>query len=408
MKVLWITNLPLPEACELMDERPTPFGGWFIKVSEYLSEQSNINLSIAFPGFKYKEIRQFRGEKINYFNFPNVDMNDKESVQNNKHLKKILEELKPDLVHIFGTEMAHSLAMVNACKNYGICSVLTIQGLVSKIAKHYTVGLPIKVQKGYTFRDLIKMDSILQQQRKFEKRGKLEIEAIKNTNHIIGRTTWDKACSKQINKKARYYICNETLRDEFYKNKWSIEKCNHFSIFISQGAYSIKGLHYVLEALPLILEKYSETKVYIAGEDITLSNTLKKKLKRTYYAKYISRLIEQYNLKNHIIFTGVLDEKQMCDRYLKSHVFVSPSTIENSPNSLGEAMLLGVPSVASAVGGVSDMLKHNEEGFMYQADAPYMMAYYVCKIFGNNDLALKFSNNAREHALKTHDRSMIM
>ena len=69
----------------------------------------------------------------------------------------------------------------------------------------------------------------------------------------------------------------------------------------------------------------------------------------------------------------------MKERFLKSNVFVSPSTIENSPNSLGEAMLLGIPCISSDVGGVKNLLKHEEEGYVYQTDAPYMLAYYVKK-----------------------------
>jgi len=110
-----------------------------------------------------------------------------------------------------------------------------------------------------------------------------------------------------------------------------------------------------------------------------------------------------FNLKQCIIFTGILNEKQMCERYLKSHIFVCPSSIENSPNSLGEAMILGVPCVASDVGGVTDLLKHREEGFVYQADAPYMLAHYVCEIFSNDELALQFSKKSREHAKITHN-----
>jgi glycosyltransferase involved in cell wall biosynthesis len=67
-------------------------------------------------------------------------------------------------------------------------------------------------------------------------------------------------------------------------------------------------------------------------------------------------------------------------------------------------MILGVPTVASYVGGIPDMLEDKEEGFLYQHDAPYMLAHYVCEIFENEEMALKFSRNAREHALKTHDR----
>jgi len=67
-------------------------------------------------------------------------------------------------------------------------------------------------------------------------------------------------------------------------------------------------------------------------------------------------------------------------------------------------MILGVPCVASSVGGVTDLLKDKEEGFVYQTDAPYMLAYYVCEIFSNDELALQFSKKSREHAIKTHDR----
>ena len=114
--------------------------------------------------------------------------------------------------------------------------------------------------------------------------------------------------------------------------------------------------------------------------------------------------MKKYTLEGSVIYTGLLDEKKICQRYLRSNVFVCPSSIENSSNSLGEAMLLGVPSVASYVGGIPDMLKDKEEGFLYQHDAPYMLARYVCEIFEKEALAFKFSKNARTHALKTHDR----
>ena len=129
-------------------------------------------------------------------------------------------------------------------------------------------------------------------------------------------------------------------------------------------------------------------------------------IKISSYGKYLKELIKRYNLQDSVVFTGLLDEKQMCERYLRSHVFVCPSSIENSPNSLGEAMIFGVPCVASDVGGVTDLLTHKEEGFVYQTDAPYMLAYYVCEIFANDELALQFSVKARGHAMRTHDREM--
>ena len=402
MKILWLTNVAIPEASLLMNEKPTPFGGWFVSASTYFIEEDNIKLSIAFPKRGLSDVLVLKGKKITFYAFPPVNEKDVRLNKQNIYLKKILNETKPDIVHIFGTEYPHTLAMVNACQKEKV--LISIQGLISVISKHYMAGLPVNVQKRFTIRDFIRQDNLKQQQSKFIKRGVFEIEALQKVKHIIGRTTWDRACTFQINSDAQYHFCNETLRGEFYKHTWDINKCEKHSIFVSQGSYPIKGLHFMLEAMPLILKRFSDTKLYVSGQNITKSNTLKSKIRISSYSKYIKELIKKYSLQKNVVFTGVLDEKKMCERLLKSHVFVCPSSIENSPNSLGEAMILGVPCVASDVGGVIDLLKHKKEGFVYQIDAPYMLAHYVCEIFNDDELALKFSKKAREHAMQTHDR----
>ena len=104
-----------------------------------------------------------------------------------------------------------------------------------------------------------------------------------------------------------------------------------------------------------------------------------------------------------MIFAGILDEKQISERYLRSNVFVSPSIVENESNSLSEAKIMGVPSVASYVGGVTDRIEHGKDGFFYQHDSPYILAQYVGGIFADDELALQFSAKVREHAMRTHD-----
>lgn len=404
MNILWLINIPLPEASQLMGENPSPFGGWLINASKDLANKENVELSIAFPSNKADKFKELKGEKINYYPFIPVKETDNKVIEYNESYKALLNNLKPDIVHMYGTEIAHTLSMVNICNKLNIKTVISVQGLVSIIEKHMDSNLPIHAIYGNTLRNIIRKDNVRGLKKLFKNRGKNEIESLQKTNHIIGRTTWDKACSKQINPDAKYHFCNETLREEFYKHKWEINDCEKYSIFLSQGQYPIKGLHYMLEAMPLILKKFPNAKVYVSGKDITKSDSIKGKLLMTYYGKYIRKMIKRLDLERNVVFTGPLDEEKMCQRYLKSHVFVCPSSIENSPNSLGEAMILGVPSIASYVGGIPDMLKDKEEGFLYQHDAPYMLAHYICEIFEKKDLAIKFSKNAREHALKTHDR----
>lgn len=406
MKVLWLTNVPLPEASHLLRESSTPYGGWLVNTSKYLSDLDTVKLSVAFPTKKANRINVLEGDKITYYPFVPIKKVSDPSIKNHARFANILQEVSPDLVHIFGTEMPHTLAMVNACRKFGVKTVISIQGLVSVIEKHTYAGLPQDAIHNKTFRNWVRHDHVSGLRKTFQVRGEAEREAIRKVGHVIGRTTWDRACVSQINDQAVYFHCNETLRESFYHETWERERCEPHSIFLSQGQYSIKGLHFMLEAMPLILQRYPDAKLYIGGSDLTDRSGLKNKLFATHYGNYIQSLIDRYNLRQHISFTGTLNEQNMCQRYLKSHVFVCPSTIENSPNSLAEAMLLGVPSVASYVGGTSDMLADKKEGFLYQQDAPYMLAYYVCKIFEDDTLAKTLSAAARRRAKVTHSQEL--
>ena len=98
----------------------------------------------------------------------------------------------------------------------------------------------------------------------------------------------------------------------------------------------------------------------------------------------------------------------MVEQYLKANVFVLPSSIENSPNSLGEAMILGMPCVASCVGGVQDMIIDKKDGFLYPFDEYYMLAHYVCEIFSNQDMAVALGENARKSAHKRFEPRTVV
>jgi len=405
MKILWVVNVPLPEASLLMQETPTPYGGWLVESSKRLSLEKDIELSIAFPSLKANRTNLLEGKRINYYPFkPVVNWNNK-VIDGNPDFSDIFRRANPDIVNVYGTELPHVLNIVNYCKDKSIKVVLSIQGLVSVIAKHSLSGLPFSVIYGKTLRNLLRNDSVSGLKKIYEERGKFETLAIKNSNYIIGRTTWDKACASHINPEAKYFHCDEILRDKFYQFSWDITNCEKYSIFLSQGQYPIKGFHYMLEAIPLILKYFPKTKLIVSGKNRIKSDTFKDRALMTYYGKYIKKMIEKLNIKNNVNFVGEINEENMCEQLLKTHVFVCPSTIENSPNSLCEAMILGVPSVASYVGGIPDLIRDRIDGFLYQHDAPYMLAHYVCEIFGNKELALSFSKNAREKALLRHDIS---
>lgn len=398
MKVLWLGGIILPKIAEKEKLEMTHANGWLIKLSEMLGMKDDIELVYVFDSNKSingsNEFYKYYGikcDKTSYKRFGEDYISE---------AMKILNIEKPDVVHIWGSEGSHTLGMVEACEKFGILdsTIISIQGLVSKYAKHYCSNLPNKVIHGVTIKDIIQGNSI-KKKKVFEERGKLEEEAIKKVKHVIGRTEWDKASTWDINPFVNYHFNNETLREEFYNDSWDYEECEKYSIFCSQAYNPIKGIHMMINALPRIKEEYPEVKLYIGGKDYTKIP----KWKRNSYERYILKLIKKYKLDNNVIFTGYLNAVEMKNRYLKSNVFVSPSAIENSPNSVGEAMILGVPVVSSRVGGVHNILNHGEEGYTYPFNEDYMLSYYVCEIFGNPTNAKRISKKAQIHAKFTHN-----
>ncbi len=412
VKLLWLCNMPLP--CIAKDIGiPVPHvGGWLQGMSDEIKKQQHIDLTIAFPMFDSGSGLSGKVDGIRYFGVSVSEGPFSYSKAVESSFTDILEEVNPDIVHIHGTEYPHSLAMVNAAITEGklATTVASIQGLVSKCQSSYFGFIPYSVYMKFAIRELLKKDSLIQKQKQFEQLGQFEIETISKIKHVIGRTGWDRACAGQINPVVCYHHCNETLREEFYNSQWKIDDCNRFSIFFSQAHYPLKGFHLLLEAFPIIKNEFPEAHIYVAGStkpkrQVSFKQRVMQKYWHIQYPDYIEALIEKYNLDSSITYTGDLDSEGMCNQFLKSHVFVLASAIENSANSLCEAMLLGVPSVASYVGGIMDLLEHKKEGLLYQADAPYMLAANVCKIFRNDKLAQEFSRNARNRALVTHDRN---
>ena len=311
-----------------------------------------------------------------------------------------------DVIVIFGTESAYTLPVMKLCEAAGVLdkTALFAQGLACACAKHYAEGVPAKVIRRWTFRDLLRRENIKTEQKRMEMRVDAERKAIALTRHFIGRTTMDRAVCAMLNPRASYYRCNDLLRSSFYEGQWCCDRCEKRRIFISQYYYPLKGFHYLLEAAALLKKKYPDLRIAAAGYNPILGSAAKNELKDSSYIRYIKSLVRQYDLQEHIELLGVLDEQRMKEEYLKANVFVLPSTIENSPNSLGEAMMLGVPCVAADVGGVSDFAAHQTDAFLYPSPATYLLAHYLDRVLSDPEEAVRIGENGRKRAAADFDR----
>lgn len=397
MKVLWIVNTIFPDIANDIGESVSNSGGWMLGLADALTNNSEIELSIATV---YKG--EYLEKSINNKNYILIPNKDKSTIKS--YWEKVKEEHQPDVVHIHGTEYSHGLLYMQ--QNGVEKVVFSIQGLINVCEKYYLAGISFKeIISNITFRDIVRRDNLYQQKNKFKKRGEQELEYFKLANHVIGRTDWDKAHAYFNNKNINYHFCNEMLRNGFYTSKkWAIDNCERQTIFLSQASYPLKGLHKVLDAVALLKDEFPTIKIKIGGQNIVKANTLVDKLRLTGYGNLIKNKIKKLNLTNNVEFLGNLQEEQMITEYLKANVFICPSAIENSPNSLGEAQLLGVPTIAAYVGGTPNMIEHNKTGLLYRFEEVEMLAHYIRNVFNDDGLASMLSKNGNEVAVNRHDR----
>ena len=421
MRVLWVCNIVLPAFAKRQGLAWSDREGWLSGAYEKLknNKESKITLGICFP----KDIGKNPVvlDNVAFYGFhENLNTPEVYDPELEKSLGSIMDDFKPDIVHIFGAEFPHSLA---AARAFGKPerTLIGIQGVCSEIAKVYMAGLPEYVQRDTTFRDRYKDDSLVRQKEKYAARGENETKALKLAGHITGRTDFDRLIAMQINPDAKYHVMNETMRSTFYSGAWrSVNTVTH-SIFLPQGDYPLKGFHFMLEAMPAILEEFPDARLYVAGNSVigkirrktvTIPDEQKGAsgkskyplaIRISAYGKYLKRLIRINRLGGKVIMLGKLSAEQMKEQLLKSNVFVCPSILENSPNSVAEAMLLGVPVVASDTGGIPSMLEKNVDGLLFENGNPEALSKCVNQMFREPVIAAVYGDNARKHAMITHD-----
>ncbi len=422
MRILWVCNTLPRTAAEAAGRQVDNKEGWLdgalvsISNADGSGEGPSLELAIAFPsdeaydrsaGTGRMEVSIGRDMYVNLYGYSD-DRRTPEIYDKGleKEFADIMADCKPDIVHVFGTEYGHDLAVgrtVSALKKSGsaVKLLIGIQGIISECGRVYADGLPENVKRNRTFRDRIKDDNILRQQEKFLLRGEFELETITYATDITGRTEFDRNWSMEHNPRSVYHHMNETLRSEFYEGTWDVTECDRHVIFMSQGDYPLKGLHKIIRIMPEIAADYPDVKLIVAGMDITKHRTLRDRIRIGNYGKYLNELIAVNKLKDRVIFTGPLGAAQMKDMYLKSHAYICASSIENSPNSMGEAMLLGLPVIAARVGGIPSMIEDQTEGLLYDdvSEIPGLLH----KIWDDDASATLLGAAGMNRAYRTHD-----
>ncbi len=401
MKILWTTNLIPANLVAEIGVKADVLGGWVEAMAKELKKFDDVQLAIVCK-CENGESFEVTVDDVKYYSLaysPSTEYNVIES-----HLEEIVADFKPDLIHIEGTEFLHAKAAINVGKKLSIPTVASMQGILNGQYNYQCGQLQIDdmILSGKVTEICAGMLLHLRKTRWYKKRLSHERDVICSAKYILGRTTWDRAHTYSLNPEAKYFSCNRVLRQPFYEFNWDINKIEPHSIYVGNSYYALKGFHFVVQALPQLIKEYPDIKVYVAGHK-PFSDGDKRSFIKKGYGAYLKRLIDDLKVGEHIVFTGPLSASEVAERLAKTHVYVLCSAVENSPNTLGEAMLIGTPCVASYVGGVPDMAEDGKEALFYRNDDSSLLAWNIKKIFDSNELALKLSDNSQSRAKETHN-----
>lgn len=404
MRILWITHDLFECFLPYVKGNPTKGGSWIAPLFYSMKEQSGVKLGSVTPVVN-GESQQKEIDGIAYYSIPmkkKENTKDMSEEQASGYLWAI-NDFKPDIIHVHGTEK--NFGLLRKYVNANIPIVCSIQGIILPYYDSLKFSVAaIDIEKYRSLKNRLGRGGVNFTLKKWEHYSLIEREIYRINNYFIGRTTWDKAQLMSLNPGAAYFHGEELLRAEFYTQRWEIDRCERHRIFVSSAAYPIKGFHVLLKAAAMLKQEYPDIKVIAPLATINMSSSLLRDyLINEDYANYLKRMIKELGMEDNVIFKTRLSSAEMALEYSKAHVFALPSFIENSPNSLGESMMIGVPSIAASVGGVPDIVKDNESSLLFSPGDYASLAYQIRRIFSDDTLAMKMSRKAQNIAQRRHN-----
>lgn len=406
MRVLWFTNTPSLSAGYL--NYKSIGGGWIDSLEAALADIDSIQLGISF-NITDREIKPFTLNKTKYYpvvikshkgRLKNLACRWKKPIENENDIQPyldVIEEFRPDVIHIFGTEGVFGLI---ASKTKVSC-IIHLQGNLIICDHKWYCGLTAMDILRYSSKlNFLKGFGIYHQYLINKKHADRERIIFKNCRFFMGRTDWDRRISSVFSPNSKYFHCDEMMRPEFHKFQWFNKNNKSEIILLTVIRNTIyKGLETVFECKKILDKIDLSCKIIwkIAGISTMdeISNLLERKYKCTFK-------------ENNIQLCGSLQESELIDEMLGADIFIHPSHIDNSPNSVCEAMLLGMPIIATFAGGIPSLIEEKKEGLMVQDGDPFALAGAVIELIKNPNYAEELGINARSKAMIRHDSGRIV
>ncbi len=274
-----------------------------------------------------------------------------------KAARKIINEIRPDVVHVHGTEGGYFTPA--AKKN--IPYIISIQGIISEI---------MKIEP--TIAGLLQIP--------------FEDHAIKKATYFGCRTNFDSGFVKKKNRDAIIFDLPEAMNSVFFENDW--KPLPELSLLFVGSIMKRKGIEDLIQSINKLKVSFPDIRLKVIG-----SGTKK-------YTDYLKQIVEKKALLSNVFWLGARSPIEIASELSKSTLFVLPSLMDNSPNCLAEAMAVGVPCIATKVGGIPSMVTDKIDGMLFEKHDVNKLVDIIQLLVRDKELQKKLSVNAKAKAFQ--------
>lgn len=406
MRVLWFTSVTPPEVARHLGVAATSGpAAWVESLRERLSDRADLELAIAAPCSA--PFAPFAAEGTTYYGMPvqqsatrigRAVSGWRSSFASRDAMtacEEVVADFQPDLIHVHGTENPFGLLARSGLTPV----VISLQGLLTAYERFYFRGLTSpEIARLVMSRDFMLGRGEIHGYWRCVRMAAREREILRLNRSFIGRTAWDRTVLWAVNPHATYHHCDEVLRRPFYRSVWRPQANGSRVVFSTSSTISSKGTDCLIEALATLhAAGYADVRLRVAG--ISPTDAASERL--------VARA-RKHSVAQSIDWLGRLDADQIAAELARAAVFAYPSHFDNSPNALCEALLVGVPSVASYVGGIPSLLRDGEEGLLHPPGDPYALAGRIRTVIDEPSLAARLGEQARARALRRHNPDSIV
>lgn len=302
--------------------------------------------------------------------------------------QKVIKDFNPDVIHVWGSEREYGLVAGYT----QIPVILHVQGILRPVLNAFLP--PCVSWHNYKFVSFnpSRLASNLMNKSLMEMAAYRESVIMKNIKYYLGRTEWDRRIINVYCENAKYFVVNEVLRDEFYTSEARLVP-EKLTIITTIGRPLYKGFDLVLKTAKLLKEEY------------------KLEFEWNCYGNIEPEVIQRNTGINpsdvNVRLLGVANAATLKEAELNASMYVHSSYIDNSPNSICEAQMLGLPVVTTNVGGIPSLIKDGVTGYLVPPNDPYQMAYCIKSLFMDKDLNVKMGILAKDEAISRHSKKLI-